>query len=521
MEAGSFTTWMAVMTTSLWSILHQSASRFSEHPAIIHGNQQINYSRWKQEALACGAWLQTKGVQPGDRVVLWMHASIEMAVAIFGVWAAGGIAVFIDPKSKGKTVSNALATVEPRLILDADGDQPPAEAASFNRVRFSRDQIAGKTGFTPHVALPTEPSSIVFTSGSTGKPKGVTQVHGNLARACVTVGSYLKLTSKDSLLCAIPWSFDYGFKQFHLTAAFGVTHIIPSEPGPKGICDAIIAHRPTFLPGTPSLFTTLLQGLSPFTKTDLTSIRTITNTGGALPPAVLERLIKLLPQAEIFLNYGLTESYRSSFLDPSLVKVKPTSVGKPISGVDIIILRDDGLPAKPKEIGQIIHRGDYIFSGYWNDPEATEAALKPDPLSPEGCPNPPKAIYTGDYGYFDEDGYLYFYGRRDRLVKSMGVRVSLLEIEQMIYGSGLVREVAVIGLPHDILGHEIWAIAVPETKGGDVQKNLAAFAREQMSTYMVPRGYLIVDSLPKTTTGKIDYPSLAAKISASKSGRAA
>src|SRR5262249_51876884 len=150
---------------------------------------------------------------------------------------------------------------------------------------------------------------------------------------------------------------------------------------------------------------------------------------------------------------GLTETYRTSYLDPAAVRERRTSIGRAIPGVDIVILRDDGTPAAPGESGQIVHRGDYLALGYWNDPEATACALRPDPLAPPGCPTPPLSFYTGDLGHFDADGFLYYDGRRDRLIKSMGVRVSPDEVEQIIHASGLLIEAAVFSRAHEMLGH--------------------------------------------------------------------
>ncbi len=358
--------------------------------------------------------------------------------------------------------------------------------------------------------IPTDPASIVFTSGSTGHPKGVTQSHGTLARGCAAVGGYLGLQADDRLLCPIPWAFDYGYGQLLTTCLFGITQVIPAAFNPFGICEAITAHRPTVFAGLPALFTYLFRGVSPIRTTDLSSVRIVTNTGGTIPGPVLDELLSAFGQAKLFLNYGLTESYRTAYLPPELAREHPTSIGAGIPGVDVVIVREDDTLADPGEEGQIVHRGDYLFTGYWGDPEATAKALRPDPLAVPGSPLRHPVLYTGDFGVI-EDGRLYFRGRRDHQLKSMGVRVNASEIEALIHRSGLVTELAIIGVEHDLLGHEIWAFLVGAPGVDDPARALAAWGRANLSQYMLPRRFVCKEVLPKTKNNKVDYPKLRAE----------
>jgi acyl-coenzyme A synthetase/AMP-(fatty) acid ligase len=334
----------------------------------------------------------------------------------------------------------------------------------------------------------------------------VTQSHGNLLRGCLAVSGYLGLTPEDRILCTVPWSFDYGYGQLLTSALQGVTLILPSVNNPIDMCEAIERHRPTVLAGVPSVFTYLLRGVSPFRTTDLSSIRTVTNTGGRVPPPILEELFAMLPQAQFFLNYGLTETYRTSCLDPSLARQRPASIGKPIPGVDVAIVREDGSIAAANEVGEIVHRGDYVFLGYWNHSDATAKTLRPDPLAPAG--SSARAVFTGDLGYRDEEGFLFFAGRRDHLLKSMGVRVGPGDVEDLLYRSGLVKEAAVVGRKHELLGDEVCAFVVPLDDVENAAFQLGQYARRAMSPYMVPRRFFILSELPKTANRKIDYPTL-------------
>ena len=291
--------------------------------------------------------------------------------------------------------------------------------------------------------------------------------------------------------------------QLQTAAVTGATMLLPTPPNPTGVCAALEEHRPTVLPGVPSLFEYLLSGMSNFREIDRSSLRIVTNTGAALRRPVLEELQTLLPGVRFFLNYGLTESYRTSYLDPDLVRERPGSIGRAIPGVEIAVVREDGNPADPGDLGEIVHRGDFVFLSYWNDPEATARSRRPDPLG-SGAP----ALFTGDYGWIDREGFLYFHGRRDRQIKVMGVRVSLDEIEELLYESGLLKEVAAFSHPHALMGQEIFAAFVDAGEGADVRAELSRYARENLSPNMIPRRYLPMRELPRTRSHKIDYEAL-------------
>jgi acyl-CoA synthetase (AMP-forming)/AMP-acid ligase II len=315
------------------------------------------------------------------------------------------------------------------------------------------------------------------------------------------------LQEQDRVVGSVPWSFDYGYGQLLTTIIFGVTQILPRIQNPVGICEAIEQHRATILPGTPSVFTFLTGGMSPVASTDLSSVRMLTNTGGSVHQKLLDTLLDVFEGADFVLNYGLTETYRSTYLPPALVKRYPGTIGKSIPGVDVVVLREDGSLADPFEPGEIVHRGDFICLGYWGDELSTRAAKRRDPLLPDSLYNV-DSLFTGDIGYMDEEGYLYFKGRRDHQLKSMGVRVSPGEVEETLYASGLLEHVAVFGVEHELLGHEICAALVPRPDQDFGRRELEEFARRSMSPYMLPRRYLVLDELPKTTTGKTDYTEL-------------
>lgn len=501
---------------TFWHLLQERAERGAKHPAILQGERVFSFGDWYRLSHRYAHWFNLQGGTRGDRVLIWMNSSPEMAAAMLGVWACGGIFALMDPRAKADHFLHALRTITPRFVFASDEASLPAEP--LVPVLFPNDLAAGsEEPLKPVDALPVDPASIVFTSGSTGLPKGVTQSHGNLLRGCRAVTGYLGLDDSDRILCTVPWSFDYGYGQLLSTIMTAATHVLPTAPNPFGLCEAIERHRPTVLAGVPSVFTYLLRGVSPIRSADLSSVKTLTNTGGSIPAPILQDLRELFPGRRVFLNYGLTETYRTSYLDPSLIDTNSTSIGRAIPGVGVVIVRDDGAVADVGEIGEVVHRGDYVCLGYWNDPEATARSVRPDPLSVAGCPRPAMALYTGDLGRIDSDGLLYFCGRRDRQLKPMGVRVNPGETEDALHKSGLVREVAVLGKKHELIGDELWALVVPvdgNADPADVIRQLKDYSREALSPFMIPQRFVVKDALPKTTSGKIDYPRLTMEIGA-------
>jgi acyl-CoA synthetase (AMP-forming)/AMP-acid ligase II len=491
--------------TNLWELFVATARRDSARPAIIGGGRSWTYGQWLARASGYAAAYRAAGVAANDRVLLRARNSTEIAAALTGAWGAGAIPCLLDSSAPPVHVAHAVTTVGPRLlVLDDDASLPTGLAALH-----ARDVADGGVAPEPR-ALPTDVGLIDFTSGSTGRPKAVAHSHGALARGCRAVAGYLGIGAADRLLCPVPWSFSYGSMQLQFAALLGVMHILPEANTPFAVCESLARDRPTVLAGFGSLYTNLLRGVSPVRTTDLGSLRLLVNTGGAIPRPVLDDVLEVFAHCRVALNYGLTESYRSAALDPALVRTRADSLGRPIPGVDLIIVRDDGSLAAPGEIGEIVHRGDYLCLGYWNDPEATARVLRSDPLMPAGSPYPGRVLFTGDLGYRDAEGFLYFKGRRDHQLKSMGARVSPGEIEELLFASGLVREVAVFGMPHDLIGDEVWAAVVARAPDQDVKRELDRYARPLMSPYMLPRRWLVLPALPRTSNGKVDYPGLKA-----------
>ncbi|MCB2115235.1 MAG: AMP-binding protein, partial [Rhodobacteraceae bacterium] len=494
------------MYPEVWRQFCEVAAVAPDLPAVLQGDRVLSYGALRAGASAVARHLAAKGAGRGERAVIWAENSPEMATAVLGTLAAGAIPVFVNALAPASHATIAIERTGARAVF--------AEAAALARLGFdglaidlsrlpdpsgAADLVPPDTGRTAQ-----DVASIVFTSGSTGLPKGVAQSHANLVWGCGAMGRILGLGAGERLLGAIPWAFDYGWGQLLSTFLLGAAHILPTAKGGIGACEAIARHRPTVLPGVPALFADLLRGVAPIRETPTDSIRVITNTGSKIPAGLFEDLLGTFPEARVSLNYGLTETYRSASLPFAQARQFPTSVGFALPGAAISVIDPEGRDCAPGEVGEVIHRGAGVFLGYWGDAEKTAQSLRPDPLHATAGIPPANAVFTGDLGWKDEGGRLYIEGRRDRQIKSMGVRVSPDEIERLIEATGLVKEVAVIGLPHDVVGQQVAAIITPKAPGVETLRALKKSARETMSPYMQPMIWREVDRLPRNPNGKID-----------------
>jgi long-chain acyl-CoA synthetase len=490
------------VSATLWKrFLGMAESRKSD-VALRHGDRVL---RFDGLIAAASGWAGGLELRPGDRVVIGAPNSIDLASAVPGIWARGGIPVFVNADAPDAHLRHAVQSTDAAVVLLAPGRNPPELAARVLPVApMPPGDLTAPPGQDGRA-----PGSIVFTSGSTGAPKGVVQAADTLARGVDRVAATLGYRADDTILCPIPFAFDYGWGQLLSLLLGGLPLVLPEPRGAMGLCDALERHRPSVLAGVPAVFADLLSGLAPIRDIDRSSVRLITNTGSRIPDPVRQELIRLFPQAALSLNYGLTETYRSASLPVQMAQTHPASVGRALPGSTLVVLRPDGTEAAPGEEGEVIHRGEGVFLGYWNDPERTAKVLRPDPLWSDPATPAPLVVFTGDLGHKDAEGLLYLHGRRDRQMKSMGVRVSPDEVEMLLLASGAVREVAVVARPHDVLGDLIVAmVCLPEGDPQAALKALKRHARDTMSPYMQPRDYRVLPWLPRNPNGKVDYPAL-------------
>jgi len=370
---------------------------------------------------------------------------------------------------------------------------------------LAADAVPPSDAFDVFPRIGSDVAQIIYTSGSTGLPKGVTITHANLWAGARAVSSYLGITAADRLASLLPFSFDYGFNQLLCAILNGATLVVERSPLPQQIALTLREREVSVLPCVPPLWLQLL-GAPDFYGAPLPALRAMTNTGGRLPVDAVRRLRAVQPQAQLVLMYGLTEAFRATYLPPDEVDDHPDSIGRAIPGSEIMVLREDGTECAPGEEGELVQRGPTVAAGYWNDPEATARVFRPNPRRPAGAPDAERVVFAGDVVRRDEEGRLYFVGRRDRIIKTLGFRVSPDEVCEVVYASGEVAEALVGSEPDEQRGERIIAYVVLR-EGGDIAR-LQGFCRAELPRYMQPARIDVIRTLPRTNSGKFDLRAL-------------
>jgi acyl-CoA synthetase (AMP-forming)/AMP-acid ligase II len=362
-------------------------------------------------------------------------------------------------------------------------------------------ELPSRGAFEPTSRIGSDIAQIIYTSGSTGLPKGVTITHANLWAGARAVSDYVGITAADRIASLLPFSFDYGFNQLLCATLNGAILIVERSPIPQQIALTLRERGVTVLPCVPPLWLQLLSAPE-FYALPLPELRAMTNTGGRLPVDAVRRLRQVQPQAKLFLMYGLTEAFRATYLDPCEVDSHPDSIGRAIPGSEIMVLREDGTECALGEEGELVQRGPTVAAGYWNDPEATARVFRANPRRPEGGPDSERVVFSGDIVRRDMDGRLYFVGRRDRIIKTLGFRVSPDEVCEVLYASGEVSEALVGSEPDEQRGERIVAYVVLKTEGD--AGRLQRFCRTELPRYMQPARIETLSTLPRTSSGKFD-----------------
>lgn len=511
--------------------LQSTASNHPDKEAIVHGNVRLSYGEVKAGVRALATGLRAAGLQRGERVGIYLDAGIPQVISIFGISQAGGvfvpanavlfpeqvahiardcgIAALITSSSKLEALELVLSNIPSiRFLVLVEDSQTPQNYLPKYSFQHLIDVSTITSGVWEDWGVSKDLAAILYTSGSTGKPKGVMLSHANIIAGASIVSDYLDISSNDRILAALPFSFDAGLNQ--MTTAFqqGGTLVLINFVFGKEIVDALVKEQITGLAGVPTLWSLLAQPSSSLHKSSPAALRYITNTGGAMPQNVLSALRMAIPSTKIFLMYGLTEAFRSTYLPAEELDRRPTSMGKAIPDTEILVLNENSQLCKPGEVGELVHRGPTVSMGYWGNPEATNRVLRPNPLLPPELGDVERVCYSGDLVKKDEDGFLYYVGRRDAMIKSSGFRISPTEVEEVVFHSGAVRHAAAIGVPHDLLGQQVKIFVVPKDGERVDCEALLSFCEDKMPRHMVPKLVEVLSELPKTSSGKIDYPAL-------------
>lgn len=522
-------------STLLHDLIGVSARRHGARAAVSHGGRDLAYGDLHAAVTGFAAGLMALGLPRAGRVGIYLEKRLETVIASFGAPAAGGVFVPMNPLLKPEQVGfialdcavRVLVTSPERLatlaavlsgcpalrhvVLTEMPARLPELPAHVSVLAWPA--LLAAPPAAGHRVIDTDMAAILYTSGSTGRPKGVVLSHRNMVAGAKSVASYLENTADDTLLAALPLSFDAGFSQ--LTTAFhaGARVVLLNYLLPRDVLKAMEREQVTGLTAVPPLYIQLSALDWPAAIGQ--HLRYFANTGGRMPRETLALLRQRVPRARPFLMYGLTEAFRSTYLPPEEVDRRPDSIGRAIPNAEILVLREDGSECAPDEPGELVHRGALVGLGYWGDAEKTAERYK---LLPPGIGGretglqlPEVAVFSGDTVRRDAEGFLYFIGRRDEMIKTSGYRVSPTEVEEILYATKLVGECIAFGVEHAVLGQSIQVIATaPDGSAALDAAALQAACRQRMPAYMVPAGIdAMAGPLPRNPNGKIDRKLLA------------
>ena len=470
--------------------------------ALMAGDEALTFAGLDAAVGRMAFALMSKGLEPGDRIATWMGKTRLACLMPLAAARAGLVHVPINPVLKHAQAAHILADSGTKLLIGNRGrldSLGTGELAGANAIALE-DWADGVKALPPSSCDPNDLVALLYTSGSTGRPKGVMLSHANLWLGAISVARYLGLSPSDRTLCVLPLAFDYGQSQLLSTWAAGGCAIAFDYLLPRDVVRAVGRHDVTVLAGVPPLWLQLAeQDWGDVGR----SLRTLTNSGGHLPERVVRRLRALFPEAKLHLMYGLTEAFRSSSLDPSLVDANPDSVGSAIPFAELMVVRPDGSEAAAGEEGELVHAGPLVAQGYWQDTTRTAERFKPAPgFSRLGG----IAVWSGDTVAKGEDGLLRFRGRDDAMIKVAGNRISPTEIEEAALASGAVSEAAAFGVPDARLGQAIVLVAV--AKGQDAEQRLLTWFRRELPAHMLPQRVMWKLELPIGPNGKLDRAAL-------------
>ena len=502
-------------------LLRNSAETRPEAICLIHNDQELTYAELERQVDRLAAWLMHNGLGRGDRIAIHLPGCVDEVVATFAVARVGAVFVNVHRQRTASQLAYILGDAGARALITWPGRARElslrAELSSLRHLEHVLvtgnlpGSVPGHVPFSvPGSVIDTDLAAIMYTSGSSGPPKGVMLTHRNLVAGARSVASYLSNTADDRLLGLLPLCFDYGLNQLLSMVLVGGSLVIHTVAIAHEIAQVIERHGVTGMAAVPPVWIPLTRYLLDYPR-QLSSLRYITNSGGAIPMSILQSLSRAFPDTDIVLMYGLTEAFRSTYLPPERFAEKMGSMGIAIPNAEIFVVDAEGGLCGPGQQGELLHRGSLVAAGYWQRPEASAAKFKPSRHLRHLIGDEP-VVHSGDIVRIDGDGYLWYVGRRDGLIKCSGFRVSPDEVESIAHESGLVAEVVAFGAPDDLLGQVVHLAAVLREDRGAGLADLAAHCRSALAPYMNPRRiWPWSGTMPRTASGKIDRQAVIAE----------
>ena len=496
-QASAETSW------HLPALLEQAAQRWPERPFLLSGGDTtISYGEASERVKRVAASLQSMGVGRGDRVMMVCANREELVVLAFAALRVGAIFVILSPETKTEGFSRIVTQCEPKVImLDAssaglyDGSIPTQWIRAEQDFASLLETDGSSSPEFP--GIDQDPAFLVFTSGSTGTPRGVILSHDNVRFATAAIQARVQYVETDRIGVFLPMSFDYGLYQLFLAMQAGAAVFLgrPEMVGPE-FARTLALRGITVLPGVPTLFSALIK-LQSWRPVQMPALRMATNTGDHLPAVHIEKLQALFPGLRVFPMYGLTECKRISILLPEELAERPGSVGRPLDGTEVFAVDASGERLPSGSVGELVVRGRHLALGYWGADEETAKRYRRVGLGQA------RTMFTGDMGRVDEQGYLYFHGRGDFLIKHRGHRMSPLEIEDAVCTMPGILAAGVV--KHEVDDKLHLFVEASEGLGeGDV----TGWLGERLEQVKVPECVHFVSALPKTTNQKVDRKAL-------------
>jgi acyl-CoA ligase (AMP-forming) (exosortase A-associated) len=498
----------------LQHFLELSCEQFPDKVAVKHGTESITFEDLYEKSDSLGYGLQGLGLSRGARVGILLDKSIAQVLSILGILNAGLIFVTINPILKEKQIRHILKDCGIKLLIASEkygrqlenilSDTEVEKVIWQNELDEMIHACQGKN--SRRTGTGEDISSIIYTSGSTGMPKGIVISHRTLIEGARIVSRYLQISEHERILGLLPFNFDYGLNQLTTTLYKGCTIVLFQFFMPNSLLSILIDEKITGLPAIPTIWSAVFN--PQLCKIDpdqqYPALRYISNTGGKLPVPIVKKIRQHFPATRLFLMYGLTEAFRSTYLDPGEVDRRPDSIGKAIPNVWVEVINKNGKICETGEVGELIHGGACVTKGYWNNPELTARAFRPNPLLPAENQFLDRVVFSGDLVKKDREGFLYYVGRKDAMIKKEGYRVSPTEVEELLMGHQDVFEAVAYGIESETAKNEIGALVTAKHEI-DI-KELINFCRQNAPEYLVPDRILVMDEFAKTETGKIDRP---------------
>ena len=509
----------------LQDFLSLTAKASPDKSALICADRLMTYAELNRNSTQLANLLQQNGIKRGDRVIILLDNSIEVVVSLFGILKNDSVFIILSSSTKSRSLnyilkdSGALLIItdvkrkniidevfsDPKIdckVLWIDGDEQSKLVSKHEYLFWDNISKYHTDLSTPSCNIDIDIAALIYTSGTTGRSKGIICTHRSMVSAALSIIQYLEIESSEIILSVLPLSFDYGLYQVLMSIIFGGTVIIKKNfLFINEILKDIEKYKVTGFPIVPTIITMLLN-LKNLSKYDLSSIRYMTNTGAALPVEHIKNIRSVLPHVKFYSMYGLSECKRVMYLPPDEIDLRPGSVGKAMPNCEVFILDEKDEKVAAGVVGELVVRGSNLMSGYWNAPELTEKKYR------HGKNGFEKLLYTGDYFKQDENGYLYFVGRIDEMIKCKGERVSPKEVEETICELKGVAEAAVIGIDDIMLGQAVKAFVVLTQDTNIDSKTILQHCANSLEDFKTPKYVEIVNSIPKSPNGKIDRKSL-------------